>query len=55
MSYICTCGEKVKHAWSHEECCVKDIVKNYKNTMLYEIAKSNYPNLVLKYENLNQN
>lgn len=50
MAFICFCGEKVKHAWSHKECAIKHTVEHDKNTMLYKIVKRNDPDLVEKFE-----
>ena len=50
MAYICTCGEKVKHSWEHEECAISNIVKEHKGTILYKIAKRDFPELVEKFE-----
>ena len=50
MAYICNCGEKVKHSWSHVECAVKETVENEKGTSLYKWVERDYPELVEKYE-----
>ena len=50
MAYICSCGEKVKHAWSHVECTIKYIVENHKGTKLEELAMKHYPELYKKYK-----
>ena len=50
MAYICSCGLKVKHAWSHVECAVKETVELEKGTTFYEIVKRDHQTLVEKYE-----
>lgn len=50
MAYKCSCGQNVKHAWIHEECAVRDILKNDRGTTLEKIIRRDYADLVKQIE-----